>query len=617
MNKVLVKLGDKEILFSNLKLDQSLCELHSFSFNYQIEAPNGVTLDTYMKFYEDSLDKSIEIEVNQKSIFEGIVTSIECINQFDFYIDFEIKGKCKLAALDAVKECKSFYKKKLSDIFKTLVKDLPSSIQPAYSEPLHYTVQYNVSNFEMLQMLCRREGEWMYYNGRQIVIKKPNDRPIQLNQKKNEVFNIKLDVKMPKGANTIMGYDTIKGNITKEDPKKSKQSNALDKVPKGKQFIAGKESIYQAETVPFEDYLKRSKEKYETQRIAGTVVLKGSTNNQSVLLGSIVEIMNGDKSEGTYVITKVSHCSLESSEYYNDFEAIPNTEKLAPYVDPEAKIEALPTYALVTQNEDKDGLSRIKVKFYWATNNEESCWMDLVTPHAGAGKGFRFLPEIDDEVIVDFYDNNVEAPYAIGAVYSKDRKDGVKEEGNHIKKISTKTNRRLLINDNDGVVYIGDSSPNEKYKGNIMHFEKKDDKQTIYLGSETSENETNAIEIDKQKGIHLAIKNGQETVEIKLYKDGDKIKIFAKEEILIHSEKTIKIKANDIELNANNSLKMSAQKIELNAVQDVKIEAKLNAEIKALAAKIEATNVDVKGDAMLNMQATGPAILKGAMVMIN
>lgn len=618
MKKVIVKIDGKEALFSNLSLTQQMCDLHTFRFNYQIESPNGVTINTYYDFYEGVLDKSIEITVEQKPIFEGYVASIECINQYDAYIDFEIKGHCKMTQLNAVKECKSFYKKTPADIFKALTKDIPSEITPIHNEVLHYTVQYNYSAFEMLQMLCKREGEWFYYDGKKIIIKKPESSPIKLDQKKNEIFNIKLDVKMPKGANALLAYDTIKGNAVIEPAKKQDaKDKTLASIPKSKQFIAGAESIYQTETVPFDDYVKRSKEKYETQRVSETVVLKARSNSNAVALGTIIEVMNEDKSEGTYVVTKVTHYSPETSIYQNDLEAIPNVDKYAFYVDPEVKIESAPTYAIVTQNEDEDGLSRIKVKFYWASGKEESCWMDLITPHAGAGKGFRFLPDIGDEVMVDFYDNNIEAPYAIGAVYSNNRKDGEPQEGNYIKTIATKTNRRIQFDEKRGLLFLTDFYGKEE-GGNSIHLEKKDDKQLTHIYSRKDEKNQSIIQVDTKDGINIFIlDDNKETIQIKLDREGQKIKIFAKKEITVHSENEVNVKASNIKIEGEQSIKMRTKKFELES-DEIKVEAQMKLEMNG-GQKLDLSSAQtaVKGDMMLDLNGGAQAVLKGGMVMIN
>jgi len=59
-------------------------------------------------------------------------------------------------------------------------------------------------------------------------------------------------------------------------------------------------------------------------------------------------------------------------------------------------------FAIVTNNKDPDGLGRVKLKLPWMADAAESDWARVVTPMAGAGRGFYCLPEVDDEVLVAF-----------------------------------------------------------------------------------------------------------------------------------------------------------------------------------------------------------------------
>lgn len=618
MSKVIIKIAGKEIVFSHLTLSQEMCELNTFSFNYQIESRDGVTIDTYNKFYKDNLFQTVEILVDQRKIFEGCISAILCVNQYDYYIDFEVKGNCYAVTLNLIKECASHNKKSLSDIFKTLVEKVPAKIQPTYTEPLHYTAQFNVTNFEMIQLLCRREGEWMYYDGSQIVIAKPEGKAIQLNQKSSDVFDIQLNVKIPQGAFNIASYDSIKGDATIKTAKKPATSNTLRGIAADKQVIASANNVYQAQAVPFDDYVERQLDKYEAQKFARAIVLKGKTNNPSIALGSVVELMNNDKSEGVYVVISLLHAAQDGDSYFNEFEAIPQEEKYPPYVDPEAKIEIAPQYAIVTQNEDGDGLSRIKVNYYWSEDGVESCWMDVLTPHAGAGRGFRFLPEVGDEVLVDFYENNVEAPYAIGAVYSTDRKDGIPEEGNHIKAIATKSNRRLQFDEKRGLLFLTDFYNDDK-SGNSVFLEKNDQKTTTHIYSKQSDDNQSLIQIDASDGINIVILDqNKETVRIKLDRKGKKLDVFAKAEITLHSEQLVKIKATDIELEGDQSIKMKTKKFELKS-DEVLVDAMMEVALSAKQSMKIASNMatEIKGGATLDMNGGAKASLKGGVVMIN
>jgi uncharacterized protein involved in type VI secretion and phage assembly len=73
---------------------------------------------------------------------------------------------------------------------------------------------------------------------------------------------------------------------------------------------------------------------------------------------------------------------------------------------------------VVTNNRDPDNLGRVKVRFPWLTESDESSWARLATPMAGSDRGLFLLPEVDDEVLVAFEHGDVRFPYVLGALWN-------------------------------------------------------------------------------------------------------------------------------------------------------------------------------------------------------
>lgn len=80
---------------------------------------------------------------------------------------------------------------------------------------------------------------------------------------------------------------------------------------------------------------------------------------------------------------------------------------------------------LVTNIKDPRDLSRIKLKFPWLSDTYETDWVRLMMPGGGKDRGFMWLPEVDDEVLVAFEQGDVRRPYAIGGLYNGKDKWGV------------------------------------------------------------------------------------------------------------------------------------------------------------------------------------------------
>jgi type VI secretion system secreted protein VgrG len=114
----------------------------------------------------------------------------------------------------------------------------------------------------------------------------------------------------------------------------------------------------------------------------------------------------------------------------------------------------------VIDNNDPDGLGRVKVEFYWAGGSMKSDWMRLIQPHAEAGKGFYFIPEIDEEVLVGFEGGSAERPYIMGTNYNGSESSGYNTSGNDQKVIHTRSGTKMIFNDAEGSVFIEDPSGN-------------------------------------------------------------------------------------------------------------------------------------------------------------
>lgn len=113
------------------------------------------------------------------------------------------------------------------------------------------------------------------------------------------------------------------------------------------------------------------------------------------------------------------------------------------------------TIGVVTNNQDPEGLGRVKVRLPWLTDDDESHWARVVAPMAGNDRGLYALPEVDDEVLVAFEHGIVEFPYVLGALWNgKDKPPESNDDG--------KNNRRTIKSRSGHIVRLDDSDGAEK-----------------------------------------------------------------------------------------------------------------------------------------------------------
>ncbi|UUS56567.1 MULTISPECIES: type VI secretion system Vgr family protein [unclassified Acinetobacter] len=82
-----------------------------------------------------------------------------------------------------------------------------------------------------------------------------------------------------------------------------------------------------------------------------------------------------------------------------------------------------------------DEWGRIKVRFLFTRNEDnthdggagsndndtDSAWVDVLTPWAGEGYGARFLPRVNEIVVIDFFDGNIDRPFVVGRIHEAQR----------------------------------------------------------------------------------------------------------------------------------------------------------------------------------------------------
>ena len=182
---------------------------------------------------------------------------------------------------------------------------------------------------------------------------------------------------------------------------------------------------------------------------------------------------------------------------------------------------------IVTNNKDPKKMGRVKVRFPWREEKDESYWARIATLMSGQDRGSFFLPEIGDEVLVAFEKEDIRHPYVIGALWNgQDNPPETNEDGkNNIRKIRSRSGHELIFNDdNEGKkekieihtkaghkVVLDDSSGSEKIvikDKNGTNFLVIDSVKNSITIECTTHLKIKAQKIDIEAGIAMNIKAG-------------------------------------------------------------------------------------------------------------
>lgn len=108
---------------------------------------------------------------------------------------------------------------------------------------------------------------------------------------------------------------------------------------------------------------------------------------------------------------------------------------------------------VVSNLDDPESQGRVKLRFPWLKDDDESRWARVVSFMAGPSRGGVFRPEVGDEVLVIFEHGDMRFPYVLGGVWNG--KDGLPEErgadkSNDVRLLKTRSGHTLVFDDTAG-----------------------------------------------------------------------------------------------------------------------------------------------------------------------
>ena len=219
----------------------------------------------------------------------------------------------------------------------------------------------------------------------------------------------------------------------------------------------------------------------------GAVVLRGEANGNPWLgAGAEVSVQRvGRRLAGKYRVTSVEHIYGSDKPYTTRFvcggkDAADMADLLGgASADLARKGWGGLAVGLVTNNDDKEKLGRVKVRFPTLSDSDESTWARVASAGAGAARGMQWLPEVGDEVLVGFELDDKTRPMVLGGLWSRKDKlphpdDAVKDGKTTVRVLASRKNHQFMITDDPKSALdlkLGDTST-------AMHLEKDESKLT-------------------------------------------------------------------------------------------------------------------------------------------
>lgn len=201
----------------------------------------------------------------------------------------------------------------------------------------------------------------------------------------------------------------------------------------------------------------------------------------------------------------------------------------------------------VSSNEDPSGEHRVQVKLPLVSAGEDGIWARVASLDAGEERGFFFRPEIGDEVVVGFLDDDPRRAVILGMLHSSAKAPPLEgSDDNHEKVYQSRSKMRLSFDDDKKVMRL------ETPAGNSLTLSEEDKAVKIEdQNGNTIEMTADGIRIESAKALEL--KAG---TELKLEsgtafsaKGGTELKLEGTSAAELSSTATTKVKGGIVQLN--------------------------------------------------------------------
>ncbi len=335
------------------------------------------------------------------------------------------------------------------------------------------------------------------------------------------------------------------------------------------------------------DWVDSSLLKVRLGRISGTITIDG---NFDMVTNKVCKVQGvGPELEGDAYITCVEH-SVEEGFWQTtlhfgtpkeslmqieggDSISTPGSSGQLPGVD------GLQLGKVVKIHSDPAKGFRVQVNIPVIGKKSELIWARICQVQASNKTGFYVMPEVDDEVVIGFLNDDPRFPVILGSVYSKKLPTPVdpdasgdwdgKKDDNNIKGFFSREGLKMQFQEKDKIIKI------ETPAGNIITMTEKDKKISI---------------VDQNKNHIIMSSTG---IDVKTPKN-----------FTVKADQNIKMEAGmNFEIKAKMALKAEALNI--------------NTKAKAAATHEGTASMTVKSGATCTVQASAMCTIKGALVKIN
>ncbi|KJS07328.1 MAG: type VI secretion system tip protein VgrG [Vicingaceae bacterium] len=517
----------------------------------------------------DTFKPGTEIEIKlgyqskNDSIFKGVVTKESITVSEGSVSSLKISCKDKAEVLTMNKEKATYLKKKDSEIIQEIIGNVSGLTADVTATTLvnEEIVKPKISDWDFINMLAEKNGMIVTTDAGKVTVAVPDvsatpELQIQFGYDMIE-FDSEINATEQYSGVECSAFDPATQKMitaTAKDPTVNKEGD-LTGSTLSSVLSANPLKLTKSAPLPQDElqaWADATLQRLRLSQFTGTVTFHGSPKakvNSLIKLLGLSDRFNGDSyisgithsiSGGGWTTTAEIGMSSESFAEKNEL-LNPGSEGVSP------PVHGLQTGIVKKINADPNNEFRVQVQLPILGDDSDPIWARLSTFYAGNTFGAYFMPEVDDEVILGFMDDNPSYPIILGSVFSsKIPAPETPDEKNTIKTLITSSKLQLKFDDENKVFTI--LTPG----GNTMVFSDKDKGITV-----TDQNK-NKIEM-KDAGITLTDKSNN-TIEM----TSSGITINSKSKLTLKAAQEVDVQGASISVSADGSTAIKGSTVAIN-----------------------------------------------------
>jgi type VI secretion system secreted protein VgrG len=400
------------------------------------------------------VDKSKELE------FVGVITQVSLDSSIDGLNTVLITAHSPTIQMDGARKNAFYYNMTASDIISSVLGKHSVSSGGITSTPgtMEFMVQYGETDYAFIRRLASSNGLFSFYDGKDFKAVKSSGGGEELVWRESlGGFSLGLGTAQFEHAGQSFNY--VQKKVIDEDSSNSQSKVAYSQLSKTSPNASA--NIYKgSSTTPLQMPMHDNKSLGQSMEVARNsglgrmIEASGESIVPTLRIGKCAKIKGMGQLDGEYWIKRIRHIFDESGKYHNEFGAtpldlaFPDEVKVLP---PVSHVQS----AIVTDNNDPEGIGRVKVKLAWSSD-QDTAWARIAFPDAGKDRGWYSIPEVGDEVLVCFEAGDPRSPIVLGSLYNGIDKPPL-AAGSHLdndavatKLFKTKNGNEITFTDKDG-----------------------------------------------------------------------------------------------------------------------------------------------------------------------